>query len=291
MKISSNKIFIFIIAILVICLFIAFIYKSNNLKEYSKNIYFMDDYINIKIYTNKEEKANKILSEVEDIYKTYDNLIDYENEYQGNLYMLNNGSTNIDYRLHKIIEYAYTWYIKSNTLNITTSNINKMKDILVNETISDNANILVDKTVILPKDVKLNLDNIAKGYINEEVATYLKKEGITKYMINTIDNIYLGDMFKNKKYNVGIVNPNLNMIYKIIKGSNIAISSGVNKDGDIKGVSVIANDSMTSTALKDILLSMSIEDGTNYIKDYDAHVIWFLSDGTIKTTEGIKNYE
>ena len=297
MKISTTKLFIFIVSILIITLIIAFIYKANELVEYSKNIYFMDKYVNVKIVTKNEIIANNIFDEVENIYNTYDNLINHKNDYLGNLYNLNNGSTSIDYRLYKIIEYGYTWYKKSNgILNITNGN---MDDVLINEVISDNENVLVDKSIILSNDVKLNLDNIAPGYINEVVAKYLKSKGINKYMINEGDNIYLGDAFKNKLYNIGIVNPNLDMIYKIIKGKNIAISNvsknsniiDINTPNKVSGVTVISNNSMDAVALANILYLMDSDSGLEFIKDYDAEVIWFNTDGSIVTTKGIINYE
>ena len=297
MKISTTKLFIFIVSILIITLIIAFIYKANELVEYSKNIYFMDKYVNVKIVTKNEIIANNIFDEVENIYNTYDNLINHKNDYLGNLYNLNNGSTSIDYRLYKIIEYGYTWYKKSNgILNITNGN---MDDVLINEVISDNENVLVDKSIILSNDVKLNLDNIAPGYINEVVARYLKSKGINKYMINEGDNIYLGDAFKNKLYNIGIVNPNLDMIYKIIKGKNIAISNvsknsniiDINTPNKVSGVTVISNNSMDAVALANILYLMDSDSGLEFIKDYDAEVIWFNTDGSIVTTKGIINYE
>lgn len=297
MKISTTKLFIFIVSILIITLIIAFIYKANELVEYSKNIYFMDKYVNVKIVTKNEIIANNIFDEVENIYNTYDNLINHKNDYLGNLYNLNNGSTSIDYRLYKIIEYGYTWYKKSNGfLNITNGN---MDDVLINEVISDNENVLVDKSIILSNDVKLNLDNIAPGYINEVVAKYLKSKGINKYMINEGDNIYLGDAFKNKLYNIGIVNPNLDMIYKVIKGKNIAISNvsknsniiDINTPNKVSGVTVISNNSMDAVALANILYLMDSDSGLEFIKDYDAEVIWFNTDGSIVTTKGIINYE
>ena len=149
------------------------------------------------------------------------------------------------------------------------------------------------------KYVKLNLDNIAPGYINEVVARYLKSKGINKYMINEGDNIYLGDAFKNKLYNIGIVNPNLDMIYKIIKGKNIAISNvsknsniiDINTPNKVSGVTVISNNSMDAVALANILYLMDSDSGLEFIKDYDAEVIWFNTDGSIVTTKGIINYE
>ena len=211
-----------------------------------------------------------------------------------------NGILNI--ALGNLYEFKDTINDINNTKEITPVFSTSMSDILVNEVISDNIHILVDKSVILSNGVKLYLNNIAKGYVNEVVANYLKNNKITKYMINDGNNIYLGEQFKNKPYSIAVVNPIEDMIYKVINGSNIAISNidknsniidpkTYNNPNYIAGVTVIANNIMDASALANILFLMDPDSGLEFVKEYDAEVIWFLNDDTIKTTKGISKYE
>lgn len=336
---KGNKVFIGVIIALVIVLIGVFLFKDNKVKEYSKKYFYMDTYIEVKLYTS-ETKANQAFNEIDNIFKTYHNLTDKYEEHEYGLYNLNkNGEATIDYRLYKVIEYGYRWYKKSNgLLNIAIGNVTdiwkkyreagegvptleelksvsiSMNDFLINGTYSDIPDAKVSKSIKLSNGITLDLGAVSKGYTVDVVADYLKNNGINQFIINAGGNVLVGDYYKkNDSYKIGIEDPLGNGIYKIVKGNNIAVvtSGGYNRNYTYNGitynhiidpntlypannmlsVTVITNSSADADALSTILFLMDVDKGMEYIKDYDAEAIWYLSDGTIKTSDGISKYE
>ena len=56
----------------------------------------------------------------------------------------------------------------------------------------------------------------------------------------------------------------------------------------MKSVTVISNDSALADVLSTILFLMPIEDGLEYIKNYDAEAIWYSNDDNVIKSEEIK---
>ena len=56
----------------------------------------------------------------------------------------------------------------------------------------------------------------------------------------------------------------------------------------MKSVTVIGGDSMLCDVLSTTLFLMSIEEGMNFIKDYDVDVIWYSNDDEIIKSEGFR---
>ena len=46
-------------------------------QEYSKNLFYMDTVINIKLYNVNEKKANEAFDYLDNLYKKYENLTDF----------------------------------------------------------------------------------------------------------------------------------------------------------------------------------------------------------------------
>ena len=335
MKDKANfYIFISIIAVLVLVI----ILSSLNVKEYSTNLFYMDTYINVKIYTNNKNKAERIFKGVEDLYNTYDKLTNKYVESEYGLYSLNHGSDTIDYRLYKIIESGYFWNKKSNgLLNIAIGNVTdiwkkyreegtgiptkeelkkvsiKMSDVLINGTKSDIPDKKIKDSVILSNGVTIDLGALAKGYTTELVGEYLKNNGINEFIINAGGNVLVGNHHGLGKYKIGIQNPEGEGIFKTIKAENMAVvtSGSYQRNYTYEGkvyhhiidpntlfpadnmlsVTVISKSSADADALSTILFLMDVDKGMEYIKDYDAEAIWYLNDGSIKTTPGISSYE
>ena len=116
-----------IIVLVIMC----FIYTKFQVKCYEKDLYYMDTYINIKIYTNDSKKANKALEYIDNLYKKYHELTDRYNSYPNmvNLYTINNNVLKdeyleIDPDLAKIIKYGKSLYKKSNgKIDISMGNV------------------------------------------------------------------------------------------------------------------------------------------------------------------------
>ena len=97
--------------------------KKNILQEYSKNFFYMDTYINVRIYSNNSKKANEALNEIDKIYSDYHKLVDRYNKYDNikNIYYINNNDSDseyleIDSRLYDLIEYGLNAYKETNGL-------------------------------------------------------------------------------------------------------------------------------------------------------------------------------
>ena len=234
---------------LVIILFLLigfYIYSKNIIKRYEKDFYYFDTYINIKIYTNSETKANKAFKEIESIFKEYHQLTDRYNSYKDiiNVYTINNNVLNkeyleIDQKLYDLIKYSIGLYDKSNgKIDISMGNVidiwkgyreigygiptngelnyvnyNKITDIELKE-----------PNLIKNNNLNLDLGCIAKGYTVQKVGEYLKEEGLNKFIINAGGNVLVGTKYQKDKYKVGIEKPtNTADIYKIVKVENKAV--------------------------------------------------------------------
>lgn len=334
----KNKETFIVIGGLVLAIVAILIFKAFSIKEYSKNFFYMDTYINVKVYTTKE-RASKAFEGIEDIYKTYHNLTDKFNSHEYGLYDLNHGKNTIDYRLYKIIEYGYSWYDKTDgLLNIAIGNLSdiwksyiskgtglpskdelnkaniNISDVIINETKTDIETKKISDSIKLKHGVTIDLGAIAKGYTTDLVGEYLKNNKIDKFIINAGGNVLVGNAYKKDAFKIGIEDPTgSGQIFKVINGKNIAVvtSGGYHRNYEYNGktynhiinpntkypadkmlsVTVIAKTSKEADALSTSLFLMDVEKGMEFIKDYDADAIWYLNDGTVITTDGIKNYE
>lgn len=240
-----KKILKFLLLILLILIIIYFLIIKKPIQEFSKNYFYMDTYIVVKIYSKNEKTANRVLDNIDKIYSEYHQLTDRYNSYEGinNVYYLNNNQTNqeyieIDKRLYDIIKYGKNWYSKTNNLlNINMGNIldiwkkyrdNKEGVPTIEELTS--VKLFTPDDIILKnnkiKNNKLNLDlgALAKGYTTQVVADYIEEKGFDKYLINAGGNVIVGNHYNNEAYKIGLEDPNnKNNIYKVIKANNKSV--------------------------------------------------------------------
>ena len=333
-----KKYVIYIITFLIISIFIIFmIMNINRVKEYSSNLFYMDTYINVKIYSNNQSKAKKALLEVDKIYKKYHELSDRYNEYDGinNIYYINNNNhkqknITIDKELYNLLKYGIEWYEKSNgLLNINLGNVidiwKKYRDnkngIPTLEELNNSGStnienvVLLDDNNILNNHPNIDLGAISKGYTTQVVGNYLKDEGFSQYLINAGGNVLVAKHYNNGLYKIGVENPNKSgEIYQVIKGENISvITSGsyerfyeyngilyhliidpktLMPPNYMKSVTIVSTDSAIGDALSTILFLMPIEDGQEYIKQFDnVEVIWFTNENKVIKSAGFSKYE
>lgn len=236
-----NKI-IWLLVLILMVLFILFMIFNKREKEYTKKLFYMDTYIYIKINTDKD--GNKILKEVENIYKEYHELSDRYNGYNNikNIYYIKNNKEKskyikIDKKLYNLIKYGLEQKEKTN--NLIDIGMGNVIDIWKNY--RDNGTGLpsmeelkiakLNQKEIVLKDGKIlnnhpniDLGCISKGYTTKIVGEYLKKKGINKYLINAGGNVLVGDNINNKEYTIGIENPDQkDDIFTVIKGKNISV--------------------------------------------------------------------
>lgn len=324
-----NKCLKYIISIFIInLLIIGFIYKKNKQELYTSNLFYMDTYINIKFYSNNNKKALNALKQAESLYETYHNLTDRYNS-SSELYLVNNtfSELEIDERLYDLIEYSKNWYFKSNGLfNINMGSAidvwKKYRDsgigIPNKEELNVNIDIdsftLLENNIILNKDANIDLGGIVKGYVTKLVGDTFDKLGIEDYIINAGGNVLVGKKTKGK-YKIGIESPiNTGEIYQVVKGNNISVvTSGSYErfyeyEGKLyhhiinpntlypseymKSVTVVCEDSALADILSTVLFLMPIEDGKNYLKQFEnVEAIWFDNNNNIIKSEGFSKYE
>lgn len=339
------KIFISLIVLAALILVGLFLLKkimTPKIKEYNKSLNYMDTVIDIKLYSDNEEDAQIIMSEIERIYKYYHELTDRYNAYEGinNIYTINSTTEikklELNKDLYNILDYSKTWYNKSNGLfNVNIGSLtnlwktyrdNKsgMPSVVELNSISAldiNHIVLYDDYTILTGNVNIDLGGIAKGYATEVVHHYLDSINMENYLINAGGTVLAGKNIDTETFTVGIQDPdNAASIMKDgdkeikLKISNAIITSsggyerfyefeGVKYHHIIdsktkmpanymKSVSVITDDAMLGDVLSTTLFLMSIEDGQEYIKQFDnVEAIWYSNDNQVIKSDGISKYE
>lgn len=244
--------------IIVFAMFIVlFLISQNRYKMYSKNLFYMDTYINIKLYAKNKNEADFIFSEADKIYSKYQKLT---NRYDANsdISYINNNTDNlseitIDKDLYKMIELSLFWSEKSNhKFNINLGNIisiwknfrdNKTgiptKEELINAKNSINDIILLEKNKIKNNNPSIDLGGVSKGYATKKVADMLRDNNIKHFIINAGGNVVVGEAYNKDFYTIGIESPiNKSEIYAKIKGNNISVvtSGGYERFYEYEGI-------------------------------------------------------
>lgn len=242
---------IFMVVGIVLLIIVAFLLFKQEPSVHTIDIYKMDTYINIKIYTNDLELANDALKQAENIYNQYHVFTDRFNAYDNikNVYYINNNQDDVkeialDPKLYQLLEYGKEWYYISNGIkNINLGNVidvwkeyrdsgsgiptDQELDNIGSTSINDI--VLLGDNKIANNNPNIDLGSIAKGYATEVVGAYFKSIGINNYIINAGGNVLVGDHHSNDKYKIGITNPlDKNSIYSVVKGNNIAVVTSGN---------------------------------------------------------------
>ena len=307
-----------------------FIYLIDSIryKDYNKNIFYMDTYINVKISTNlSKKKVEKILNNVDSIYKKYHNLTN-PYDVDSDLYYINNNDSKddiltINKDLYYIINLGLTWNNKSDgKFNINIGSIIKLwkeyrennngipaEDELIKIKNSINDIILLSDYKIKNTHPSIDLGAIAKGYATEQVGKYLKEN-----KIDTGGNVLVGTK-KDGKYKVGIQSPLENEnIFKIINVNDYAVvtSGGYERFYEYNNVkyhhiidpdtlypannmlsaTVIAKSSTLADILSTTIFLMDPDKAINLIDSLeDIECIIYTNDYKILTSKGFSKYE
>ena len=293
-----------------------------NDKYYSKNLFYMDTIINIKLYNINEKKANEAFNKIEEIYKKYEAITNFYNK-DSELYKINNTTNEvvISNELKELINLGLNWYEKSDgLLNINIGSVTEKWHDFRNELVNfptkqeldvlniDINNINLNDNVI-SGNFKIDLGSFVKGFVTEHAGNYLESIGIDYYIINAGGNVKVGKSNKGY-YSIGVKSPIANETFTIIKDENISVvtSGGTERFYEYEGVSyhhiidpstkypanymksvtVIGKDSTLCDILSTTLFLMPIDIGQEFIKDYDVDVIWFTLNNEIIKSEGFK---
>lgn len=258
-------------------------------KEYSRNYFYMDTYINIKVNTTKSKsEIDSIFDDIDYLYSSYHKLTDRYNSYDDvvNVYYLNevlsdSDNIEIDKRLSDIIDLGIEYYDKTQGLfNIAAGNLTSVWknfvdtcDVLPGES-ELNVNIDIDDIVLEGNTytkyngIRLDLGGITKGYVTELVGEYLENNGIEHYIINAGGNVKVGKSYDKDNYVVGITDPNnTSSIFTKINVNNLSI--------------VTSGDYQRYCELDDKLYSHIINPVTKYPSNYVRSVTVVSEDSSL----------
>lgn len=265
---------------LIVIIFLGFIllYNKNKIKENS--IYFdYFDGVNIKIYTNKN--TDSIFENIEEILKKYENV---END-------------------DELLKYGYE--VKNKTNGFV--DINKGSFIKQFEEFKKNKEIpyYIDNNEISYK-------NIIKSYVINIIKNYLEENNIDSYIINMRNTVLLGNS-KGNKFTFALEEPFSDNYLIFLKLNNLAISTvgpyqnyykvddkiyhdmidPIKKKqcDNYKSLTVISDSILESEYLSHYLYYLSIEDGKEVLKKYDADCIWYTNENELVYTKNIESWK
>lgn len=247
MQEKINRVIWILIPLLIVGLLIWHIILKNEVKEYTRNFFYMDTYIYVKLYETDSKKAEQTFQEIEKIYQEYHKLADRYQSYDDivNLYTIHNNTLEIDtitldQKLYDMISYGKEWYDKSNgKLDISMGDVldvwkqyrdnqngvPTIEELKQNDKSNIEDIILLDNNQIKNNHVNIDLGAIAKGYATEMVGEYLESIGIYNYLINAGGNVKVGIPQNKNKFSIGIEDPNSKQgeVCKVVYGKNISV--------------------------------------------------------------------
>ncbi len=187
----------------------------------NKSLYAFNTFIDINLY----EGSNNHLDEIANIMKKYDKLCDPYNEFKGinNLYTINHSDepVKVSKELFDILKEVdelskiSRGYFNPLMLNLNTlwkdnlKNLTIPSEILIDKCLQEinNTKLVlneIDSTVQIVGEAKIDLGGVCKGYVLDEVLSYLKENDIQKYLINCgTSSIGLGQKNDGKDFIVG----------------------------------------------------------------------------------------
>lgn len=330
------NIVIWTIALVLAILLGAIFLFSDQVKLYEKTFHYFDTDITVRIYERDQEKVTHAWEKIESIYQDYDHLSDPHKSYDEmvNIHTIryNKEETEVltlDERLYQMLEYANEWQEKSN--GVLQINQGALIDgwesyLELGESIPSEAKINAwneaDQSVLVLQENNqmknnhpmLDLGKIPLGFANDEVASYLKEENITQFLIQEGGNANAGLSYKQKPYKVALEILNENDVATIVSIQNKSIVTEVSDlnryeyDGKtyhllidsetsypaskIEKVTVIANDSKTAYTVSHILYLMDSKEGKEWLENLsDIEALWQDLDGSRITTTGFSQYE
>lgn len=297
---NKLKVFLLIFAFFILCGC-----SNGGLEEYTNEFNYFNSDINIKIYTTSYDKAMVVFSDIEDIYKKYDNITNRNNSNSEVSMIKNKSNIKLSNDMNDLIKYSKDLYNDSDKLlSINTGDIVDLWKI--SDTVPDSSNIdtSLDKLVIkngkLTNKMNLYFDNYIKGYTNKLVKEYLDSMNIDYYFINTGNEVLVGSGIDDEDYIVLISSPFSNNVLKSFSVQNKYIVTksiyynSYNFDGvlysnivdaknkvmanNMVSVTVSGDDIYTTELVANLLFINDYYDGIDIANKYNVDAIWCYKD-------------
>jgi len=233
---------------------------GNSEEKYTTNLFYMDTYIKIDVFSKDKALAEELLKEADEIFSYYHKLSDRFDSYDDiiNVKYLNDvlgvGETvEIDNKLYDMLEYGkYAYEVTNGYVNIALGNVidewkrfrsNERELPTYEELSSKNVNIndivLEGNTYKKLSNVSIDLGSVAKGYVTEVIGEYFTTKGLDKYIINAGGNVKVGNHYNGDRYKIGLEDPfDKSSVYKVVKGENISVvtSGSYQRYDEIDGI-------------------------------------------------------
>lgn len=275
--------------------------KKTKQNLYEQDLTFLNKQVNVKIYTNSQDKADKIFNDIQTIYNNYEFAIKEGNSLS---------NKKISNELYNLIETGLKWHDKSNGLiNINKGNLvdlwNKYKKDKSIPSSSElkRVEINIDNIKLnnkyLTGSFNLNFDDFIYGQADKDIKNYLNEMHIKYYFINASDHILVGSNYDRDNYNILLSNPfneeintiTINNKYIVTKSiyydsyeyndslySNIVNPITKELSNNMISVTVISDDPLEGDILATILFMSDYDDGYRFANEYNIQAIWYFYD-------------
>lgn len=329
-KLNLNKSLMINLILIIITILLAGCNKPRTSIVFS-GLYF-DTFITVTIFDPfTDEQKN----ELNNLCQKYDLLFSTENT-DSELYKLNNSNGNefiaSDELIYVLNEALYYSEMSNGKLDPTIETVCELWDFKQNPTDANNKipnaneissaqslvnykNIQIDKnSITIPKNTKINLGYMAKGYIADKIKEYLDANNINNYIINLGGNILLsGAKQDNSLYNIGIEKPfsNGEAIYTINTTDTSIVTSGIYEryfeyddkiyhhimdvntgypvENNLYSVTITGPSSTKCDALSTLVFILGEDEGLKFINDLEGYeALFVLSDYSLIKSDNFK---
>lgn len=322
----------FLLALILIFMF----FFSSKVRLYEQKFRYFDTDITVRIYEDEPEKVKDAWKKIQSIYEQYHQLANAHKAYDNivNIHTIRYNKEDSDMltlssKLYEMLEYSNDWVQKSegafqinqgsvidgwNRYLETEKKVPSQEEINQWKQEDKQSLVLLGDNQIQNTHPMIELGKIPLGFANDEIIKYLKKEGITQYLIQEGGNATAGLSLDDEPYKVALEIPNQNDVSTIVRLKNRTIVTNVSDidkyeyDGKsyhllidpntsysadkIDKVTVIAKDSKTAYTLSTVLYMMDAEQGKKIIEDLlEVDVLWLDTNGKQSSTKGFSQYE
>lgn len=293
--------------------------------------FYFDTVVTMQVYTDDEA----LLSDAQVECQRYDNLLSktYEGSDVWNINHAGGQRVAVASETREILEKALEYSrLSDGCFDITIEPCVALWDFtgegmgtLPDETLLAQASDKVDWTqvdindegVLLPEGMTIDLGAIAKGYITDRIAGFLKERGVESGFLNFGGNVLvIGNKPDGTAWNIGIQDPLGKRDQNIVGAAKVSgqavVTSGIYERGfdldgvryhhildtssgwpvqnELAGVSIIAPDAFDADALSTTVFAMGVEKGTEFIEALEGiEAIFVTKDDTVTWTSGLKD--
>ena len=291
--------------------------------------FYFDTVVTMEVYTDDES----LLSDAQAECQRYDNLLSKTAE-GSDVWRINHADgkrVEVSEETREILEKALEYSrLSDGIFDITVEPCVALWDftgegmgLLPDETALAQAAAKVDWTqidlneegVLLPAGMTIDLGAIAKGYITDRIADFLKARGVECGFLNFGGNVLtIGTKPDGTEWNIGIQDPLGKRDQSIVGAARVSdqavVTSGIYERGfdlngvryhhildtssgwpvqnELAGVTIIAGDAFDADALSTTVFAMGVEKGTAFIEGLEGiEAVFVTRDDVVTWTSGL----